>query len=111
MIDSTSRTSSRRRWQPVAWAAAAALLVATLGGLATDIGPWYRSLQQPAWKPPDAWFGPAWTTIYALTAARDRSARSPLWSFEPKDSRRNQPDGGLSLRAKFKRGKAAVLLS
>ncbi len=87
MIDSTSRNSSRWRWQPVAWAAAAALLVATLGGLATDIGPWYRSLQQPAWKPPDAWFGPAWTTIYALTAlaavhawrqAPDRAARERM---------------------------------
>jgi tryptophan-rich sensory protein len=55
-------------WKPVAWAAAAALLVAVLGGLATDIGPWYRSLQQPSWKPPDAWFGPAWTLIYACTA-------------------------------------------
>lgn len=60
-------TTERRRratWQ----AAGAALLVALLGGLATDIGPWYLSLRQPPWKPPDAWFGPAWTVIYALTA-------------------------------------------
>lgn len=55
-------------WQPVAVAAIAAVAVAVLGGLMTDIGPWYRSLQQPAWKPPDWAFGPAWTVIYALTA-------------------------------------------
>lgn len=50
-------------------AAAAALLVAALGALSTDIGPWYAGLKQPPWKPPDAWFGPVWTTIYAFTAA------------------------------------------
>jgi translocator protein len=42
-------------------------VVAGLGGAFTDIGPWYRTLKQPAWKPPDAWFGPIWTTIYVLT--------------------------------------------
>lgn len=50
-------------------AAAAALFVAVLGALTTDIGPWYASLKQPAWKPPDAAFGPIWTTIFALAAA------------------------------------------
>lgn len=49
-------------------AAAAALAVAGLGGLSTDIGPWYASLQRPPWQPPDAWFGPVWTLIYALCA-------------------------------------------
>ena len=49
-------------------AAAAALAVALLGGLMTDLGPWYYSLRQPAWKPPDWLFGPAWTVIFALTA-------------------------------------------
>lgn len=53
-----------------AWsaAAAAALCIALLGGLATEIGPWYQALEQPAWKPPDWAFGPAWTIIYACTA-------------------------------------------
>jgi tryptophan-rich sensory protein len=55
-----------RRWRPIAVAIAAALLVALLGGLATDIGPWYASLRKPAWQPPDWLFGPVWTTIYAL---------------------------------------------
>ena len=72
---------------PVGVAVAAALGVAVLGGLATDIGSWYRGLRQPAWKPPDAWFGPAWMTIYACAAAAgvlawragpDRAARERL---------------------------------
>ena len=57
------------RWRPIAIAAASALFVAVLGGLMTDIGPWYASLKQPAWKPPDWAFGPIWTTIFALAAA------------------------------------------
>ncbi|MFY9512788.1 MAG: TspO/MBR family protein [Rubrivivax sp.] len=59
----------KRAHLPVLVAAAAALGVAVLGALSTDLGPWYAGLQQPPWKPPDAWFGPAWTTIYAFTAA------------------------------------------
>jgi tryptophan-rich sensory protein len=57
-----------RRRRPVALAALAAVAVAALGALATDLGPWYQELRQPAWKPPDLLFGPAWTVIYALTA-------------------------------------------
>lgn len=53
---------------PITVAALAALGVALLGALMTDLGPWYRGLQQPSWKPPDWAFGPAWTVIYALTA-------------------------------------------
>ncbi len=61
--------SSRGGWRPVVFAAGAAMAVAGLGGLMTDIGPWYLSLKQPAWKPPDWAFGPAWTVIFALAAA------------------------------------------
>ena len=50
-------------------AAGCALALAAMGGLLTELGPWYRSLVQPAWKPPDSWFGPAWTLIFALGAA------------------------------------------
>ncbi len=69
------------------FAALAALCVAALGGLATEIGPWYRGLEKPPWNPPDWLFGPAWTLIYALTAlagveawqaARDSSQRRVL---------------------------------
>lgn len=55
--------------RPIVVAAAAALGVAVLGGLMTDIGPWYQQLRQPAWKPPDWLFGPAWTLIFAFAAA------------------------------------------
>ena len=59
----------RSALKPILVAAAAALLVAGLGGLMTDIGVWYLSLKQPAWKPPDWLFGPAWTLIFAFAAA------------------------------------------
>ncbi len=61
--------SVARMWKPVAVAAAAAVFVAVLGALMTDLGPWYAALKQPPWKPPDAAFGPIWTTIFALAAA------------------------------------------
>lgn len=57
------------RWRPVAIAAAAAVSVAVLGALMTDLGPWYAGLTQPSWKPPDWAFGPIWTTIFALASA------------------------------------------
>lgn len=62
----TSLHAVRRR--ALVYAALCALAVAALGGLATEIGPWYRQLAKPAWNPPDWLFGPAWTLIYALTA-------------------------------------------
>ncbi len=58
-----------KRSRPIWIAAAAAIAVAVIGGLMTDIGLWYLSLKQPAWKPPDWAFGPVWTTIFALAAA------------------------------------------
>jgi benzodiazapine receptor len=76
-----------RRWTPVAAAAVAALAVATLGAVVTELGPWYYALQQPAWKPPDWLFGPAWTFIFACAAlagvaawrdAPDRRMRAQL---------------------------------
>ena len=63
-----------RRLQPILVAATAALAVAGLGALTTDLGDWYQQLAQPAWKPPDWLFGPAWTTIFALAAAAGVSA-------------------------------------
>ncbi len=53
-------------WRPVAVGVAAAVAVALVGGLATDIGPWYAALRKPSWQPPDWLFGPVWTTIYTL---------------------------------------------
>lgn len=60
--------AARSFWRPVIVAAAAALSVAVLGGLMTEIGPWYASLRKPAWQPPEWLFGPAWTVIFALIA-------------------------------------------
>ncbi|HSC64522.1 MAG TPA: TspO/MBR family protein [Caldimonas sp.] len=70
MSDAAARSlASGSRWRPIAAAAGAALVIGLLGALSTDIGPWYRSLKEPSWKPPDILFGPAWTTIYACAAA------------------------------------------
>ncbi|MBS0279401.1 MAG: tryptophan-rich sensory protein [Proteobacteria bacterium] len=57
-----------RRWRPILVAALAAIVVAATGTTLTDLGPWYQSLREPAWKPPDAAFGAIWTTIFALAA-------------------------------------------
>jgi len=57
-----------RRGRPLLTAFAAAFGVAVLGTLSTDIGPWYQSQLQPAWKPPDWLFGPVWTLIFGLSA-------------------------------------------
>lgn len=77
--------------RPVLTAAAAALCVAVLGGLATDLGPWYRNLEKPWFQPPDWLFAPAWTLIYAFVAASavlswwgagsGRNRRVVLWLY------------------------------
>lgn len=59
------RTSRR---SATLYAAAVALGVAVLGGLATELGPWYEALRKPTWQPPDWLFAPAWTVIYACAA-------------------------------------------
>jgi translocator protein len=55
-------------WQPTLVASLCTVVVAALGAFITDLGPWYRALKQPWFKPPDWAFGPAWTLIFALTA-------------------------------------------
>ena len=51
-------------WLIAAWM----VTTSVLGGLATKLGPWYFSLIQPPWKPPDWAFGIVWTTIFILSA-------------------------------------------
>ena len=62
------------RGRAIAVAALCALAAAVLGALSTDLGSWYAGLRQPAWKPPDAWFGPIWTAIFACAALSGASA-------------------------------------
>lgn len=56
-----------------AWLALAGFVVAceAVGGIsgwltARDIASWYQTLVKPAFNPPDAVFGPVWTTLFAL---------------------------------------------
>ena len=60
------------------------MLLAVLGALLTDIGPWYKSLKQPRWKPPDWAFGPIWTLIFAAAAA----AGALAWGRAPTEASR-----------------------
>ena len=44
------------------------LAVGFMGAVPTAraIPTWYRTLDKPQWNPPDAVFGPVWTTLYVL---------------------------------------------
>jgi len=74
------RMARSMRWRAILFAAAAAMAVAGTGMTLTDLGPWYQSLREPSWKPPDSAFGAIWTAIFALAAAAGvvawRNARS-----------------------------------
>ena len=64
-------------------AVAAAAVIGTLG---TDVkSRWYGSLDKPAWQPPGAAFGPAWTTLSTLLAVA--SARTLDRLEDPKQRR------------------------
>jgi translocator protein len=54
--------------QPEYIAAAIGIIVAVVGGLLTEVGPWYKALKTPKWKPPDWAFGPIWTVIIVMAA-------------------------------------------
>jgi len=59
-------TSKRPLWKPIVVAIAFASILAGAGAGLTSLDDWYYSLKFPSWKPPDAAFGPIWTTIFAL---------------------------------------------
>jgi len=81
------------RWLlPASVAALATAFIAALGTTITRLGPWYYSLEQPPWAPPDMAFGPAWTLIFALSAMSAVSA----WMAAPD---RESADGLLGLYA------------
>ena len=56
------------RWDVIGVAVASVSIVAVIGGLLTDVGPWYESLRFPPFRPPNWLFGPAWTVIFILIA-------------------------------------------
>jgi tryptophan-rich sensory protein len=60
-------TTSSISKKPIFVAVLIAIVVGMVGGLATEIGPWYRELIKPTWQPPDWLFGPVWTMIYIFT--------------------------------------------
>jgi len=43
-------------------------LAGSVGSYATlpQITTWYVTLAKPSWTPPNAWFGPIWSTLYVL---------------------------------------------
>jgi len=64
------------------------LLVGVVGGIVTApaIGAWYTGLKKPAFNPPAAVFGPAWTVLYLLMGVAfflvwRRAADDPLARF------------------------------
>jgi tryptophan-rich sensory protein len=65
MIDTLLANNGR----PLIVAVLVVTVLAVAGARLTDIGPWYFALKKPSWQPPDWLFGPAWTLIFALTAA------------------------------------------
>ena len=67
------------RGRPILVAALCAVVVGTLGGLMTDVGPWYRALHKPWFQPPDWLFAPAWTVIFACAAV----AGALAWKSHP----------------------------
>jgi translocator protein len=53
-------------WLPIIIASLASAAIMIVGGILTELSPWYRSLAKPSWQPPDWAFGPVWTVIYIL---------------------------------------------
>ena len=89
------KVPNRTALSPFLIAALAALGVAVLGALLTEIGPWYKSLIQPAFKPPDAWFGPVWTLIFILAA----TAGATAWKQTPDRASRSWLIGLFAVNA------------
>ena len=43
-------------------------IAAAATGIVFRPGEWYAKLNQPAWRPPDALFGPVWLVLYVMIA-------------------------------------------
>jgi benzodiazapine receptor len=59
---------ARETMKPVlAWLIAAAVIATVVAaGVAFPPDAWYAELRKPTWQPPNALFGPVWTTLYLL---------------------------------------------
>jgi len=82
-----STVMRNERTRAIILAAVAALAVASVGALVTELGPWYYSLEEPSWKPPDWLFGPAWTLIFALAALSGYLSWSRSPRYNPNHAR------------------------
>lgn len=71
-------------WQTLIIAFVFSFGVAGVGSWLTELGPWYFSLKQPSWKPPDAAFGIIWTTIFTLLVF----SGSLAWTAAPTPERK-----------------------
>ena len=57
-------------WGALAWLVIATFATAAVGALASiDAKDFYQSLNQPAWAPPPAVFGPVWGVLYLMMCA------------------------------------------
>ena len=59
-----------RQTIPLLVIVAICLAAGAIGGIATasSVTGWYTTLQKPSWNPPNAVFGPVWTTLYLMMA-------------------------------------------
>ena len=78
-MEMVAQADAGSKGRPILVAAICAAAVGTLGGLMTDVGPWYRGLHKPWFQPPDWLFAPAWTVIFACAAV----AGALAWKSHP----------------------------
>ena len=75
----------------------APLAIGAIGSVPTAraIPTWYRALDKPSWNPPNAVFGPVWTTLYALMGVALVLVRRA--NTQPGETRRAEAVFGLQL--------------
>lgn len=79
-----ARSESRWIWLPAF--VGLCLLVAAVAALSTasSVSTWYPTLKKPVWNPPNAVFGPVWTTLYIMIGI----AGWLVWRVEPGEARK-----------------------
>jgi len=70
MTTHTLTPRAPKRLLPAVISIVLALAVGAIGGFATasSVTSWYAALNKPVFNPPNAVFGPVWTTLYILMA-------------------------------------------